>query len=247
MNEKVKQDRGEYSSRTTTWWNDFWQLSSGQKFWSFCKGGYAAIKVLATFAGLVAFVALYLSIQQYEDQQDEALIQTTQAKVNQFMALGLEIEANIVICDTLLGAKEKWLAGGTPYQLFVYATLGEALTSGAISDELLQGASPDDQFSERVDERGFNFALMGCYHGLQLANMIIGNAIRLDVLATTADREMKTLAVSKTKLWMTWLVNDVECIKGRLKLILPEVERIRDYHRSVLDSLVAKDAGDGWI
>lgn len=241
MNENVKPDRGEHSTRTSKWWNEFW---------SFCKGCYATIKVLATFAGLVAFVALYLSIQQYEDQQDKALIQITQAKVNQFMALGLEIEANIVICDSLLGSKGKWLAGRTPRQLFLYATLGEALTSGAISDELLQGVPLGEQFTESADERRFNFALMGCYHDVLLVNMIIGNTISLEISAATADLEKKTRAAevdSRIKLWMTWLVEDVGCIKDRLKLVLPEVERIRDYHRSVLDSLVAKDAGDGWI
>lgn len=240
-------DKKRDESIALTWWAELRKSKGYQGFCKVCKGLREILMVLATLAGLVAFISLYFTIQHFEIQQRQALIETTQARLNQFMALGIEAEENIATCKSLLESEKEYLNGETiPFAVFLHASLGEILQTGAINDELLQALDHDTLDSIYPDERRFNVTLMNCYHKLVTANQLIEAGISLNNLGAVTKLDLSTaqLAYDQSLELVQHLMDDVRYIEKRLELSLPELRKISDHQKSVLDSLIAEEGDD---
>lgn len=72
------------------------------------------------------------------------------------------------------------------------------------------------------------------------------NSVHSHNLGAVLDADLKTVMIAYDRglELVKNLMDDVRFIKGKLQLALPEVEKIKDYHKAVLDSLIAEEPDD---
>ena len=212
-------------------------MSKLQKVKTFFKGLTAVLAFFASIAGLTAFISLYISVQQFEAQQQINRQEEVERFANLMGSLQLEIEGNLDVCKKILAQKEKYLdAVSTPHNYFHYRIIEQVLADGEITDTRLRDAIPEKVQNDIVTERKFRVTLQNVCHRLITLNQLIAGNFEImnhQVLVIT-DPQITAKTDYRLKSNSGMIIEGVEYVRDYLQICLPEVKKLNEHYSASL-------------